>query len=110
MTEKQVNCWGRRGSVLHSRENFSPFLTEPGKGGGEDLGEFAFIILSYFQWEMALCKQVSKKLECGLLTSLKINCFLYTYNPLPKHFIIENFSKQASDKMGQCCVTFVLKY
>jgi hypothetical protein len=50
MTEKQVNCGGRRGSVLHSRENFSPFLTEPGKGGGEDLGEFTFNILSYIQW------------------------------------------------------------
>jgi hypothetical protein len=34
MTEQQVNGGGRRGPVLQSRENFSPFLTEPEKGGG----------------------------------------------------------------------------
>jgi hypothetical protein len=48
-----------------------------------------------------------KNVTC--LISLRMKCFLCTYNPFPNHFIIENFCRQAADKMGQCGVTIYIK-
>jgi hypothetical protein len=36
-----------------------------------------------------------KKIRMWPVNFIKNKLFLYTYNPSPKHFIIENFSKQA---------------